>query len=113
MLIRFSICSLKGNMRKIYLFTFLYLLSFSITVAQNSGNNIFSGIQVHTINLKFDQQNYWDSLSIYYNQGNEQLSKATTIVNGKEFKEVCVRCAKLFSYASIKWAYQLTIFLWS
>ncbi len=63
----------------------------NLLFAQNPGDNIFAGIQVHTINIKFSQPNYWDSLLYYYNQGLEQYMPATVIVNGLQLDSVGVR----------------------
>lgn len=66
--------------------------------AQNPGDNIFSGVQVHTINLRFAQPGYWDSLTTYYNQGNEQYMAATAIVNGVLYDTIGVRLKGNSSY---------------
>ncbi len=65
-------------------------MTFSVS-AQNPGDNVFSGIQVHTINIKFSQPNYWDSLVYYYNQGLEQFIPATVILDGLQLDSVGVR----------------------
>ena len=59
--------------------------------SQNPGDSIFAGIQVHTINLRFPQARYWDSLTIYYNQGNEQYIVAQAIINGTVYDSIGVR----------------------
>ncbi|MBK9228866.1 MAG: hypothetical protein IPL67_17875 [Ignavibacteria bacterium] len=51
----------------------------------------FSTYKVHTINIRFSQPNYWDSLIYYYNQGLEQYMSATVIANGITFNNVGVR----------------------
>lgn len=55
------------------------------------GDSLFSGIQVHNINIRFSQPNYWDSLIYYYNQGLEHYMSATVIANGQTFNNVGVR----------------------
>ena len=55
------------------------------------GDSLFTGIQVHNINIRFSQTNYWDSLIFYYNQGLEQYISATVIANGQTFNNVGVR----------------------
>ncbi len=70
--------------------TFLFTLQ-QTALTQNPGDNIFAGIQVHTINIRFLQPNYWDSLTIYYYQGDEQYIPATVIVNGETYDSVGVR----------------------
>ena len=66
--------------------------------AQNPGDNVFGGIQVHTVNIRFPQKNYWDSLTIYYNQGNEQYIPATVVVDGVSYDSVGVRFKGNSSY---------------
>jgi hypothetical protein len=56
-----------------------------------AGDSVFSGIQIHTINISFSQSNYWDSLLFYYYQGLEQYISATVTVNGVTFNNVGVR----------------------
>ena len=41
-------------------------------IAQNPGDSVFAGVQVHSINIDFTIPNYWDSLLYYYEQGEEQ-----------------------------------------
>jgi hypothetical protein len=65
---------------------------------QNPGDNVFAGIQVHTINIRFPQQHYWDSLTIYYSQGNEQYIPATVIIDGTTCDSVGVRLKGNSSY---------------
>lgn len=88
-------------MKKLTLFLFLTFIIFLIPVisAQNAGDNVFAGLQVHTINLQFTQPNYWDSLVIYYNQGNEQYMVAAVTVNGVLIDSVGVRLKGNSSYS--------------
>lgn len=67
--------------------------------AQNPGDSIFAGTQIHTINLRFPQQRYWDSLTIYYNQGNEQYIAANAVINGVEYDSIGVRLKGNSSYS--------------
>ena len=67
--------------RPILFLSFLLTLLFLPASAQNPGDNIFAGIQVHTIKLTLTQTNYWDSLVYYYNQGLEQYMVASAVVN--------------------------------
>lgn len=82
-------------MKKYYLtlvaFSMLMLSFSKIANSQNSGNVVFAGTQVHTIDLQFPQTNYWDSLTIYYNQGNEQYLKAAIELNGVTVNDVGIR----------------------
>lgn len=56
-----------------------------------AGDSLFTGIQIHNINIIFQYPNYWDSLMIYYLQGDEQYIPATVIANGRTFNNVGVR----------------------
>lgn len=67
--------------------------------AQNPGDSLFAGVQVHTINLRFPQARYWDSLTIYYNQGNEQYIPAQAVVNGIVLDSIGVRLKGNSSYS--------------
>lgn len=67
--------------------------------AQNPGDSIFAGTQIHTINLRFPQQRYWDSLTIYYNQGNEQYIAANAVINGVGYDSIGVRLKGNSSYS--------------
>ncbi|MDZ7288394.1 MAG: CotH kinase family protein [candidate division KSB1 bacterium] len=70
---------------------FVVVMSMGLVQAQNPGDNIFSGIQVHTINIRFAQPNYWNSLTIYYNEGKERYIPATVIADGVTYDSVGVR----------------------
>jgi spore coat protein CotH len=67
--------------------------------AQNPGDSVFAGIQIHEINIHFYQQDYWDSLTIYYEQGNEQYIAATVILDGMTLDSVGVRLKGNSSYS--------------
>ncbi len=69
--------------------------------AQNPGDNLFSGIQIHTINIIFPQPDYWDSLTVYYNENNEQYIPATVVADGVVFDSVGVRFKGHASYTHI------------
>lgn len=60
-------------------------------LAQNPGDVVFAGTQVHIINIQFSQSNYWDSLVYYYNQGLEQYMSATVTLDGTTMQNVGVR----------------------
>ncbi len=77
----------------------LALLSFCTVTAQNPGDNIFAGTQVHTINIRFPQARYWDSLTFYYEQGDEQYIPATVIIDGVQYNNVGVRLKGNSSYS--------------
>jgi hypothetical protein len=76
----------------------LAALTTSIAAAQNAGDNIFSGIQVHTINISFTQPDYWDSLATYFAAGLEQYMAATVTINGVTYDSVGVRFKGNSSY---------------
>jgi hypothetical protein len=93
-----------------YLYLLLFTLLFQqISNAQNAGDNIFSGIQVHTINLKFSQANYWDSLVYYYNRGLEELMPISATVNGVAYTKIGVRLKgnSSFTYPGNKKSFKL------
>ncbi len=77
----------------------LTIIVTSYTVAQNPGDTFFSGIKVHTIKLQFDQINYWDSLTTYYDQGNEQYMVAKVTINGTVIENCGVRLKGNSSYS--------------
>jgi spore coat protein H len=66
--------------------------------AQNPGDNVFAGIKVHTINIRFSQPAYWDSLTAYYNAGLEQYMAATVILDSVQYDSVGVRFKGQSSY---------------
>lgn len=80
------------------LFSVAVLLTTPPAVAQNPGDNIFSGIQVHTINLRFAQPQYWDSLTTYYNEGKERYIVAQAVINGVVYDSIGVRLKGNSSY---------------
>jgi spore coat protein CotH len=53
---------------------------------------------VHQINLQFYFANYWDSLTIYYNQGNGRYIPAAATINGVVYDSVGVRFKGNSSY---------------
>ncbi|HCV42470.1 MAG TPA: hypothetical protein DGH68_03230 [Bacteroidetes bacterium] len=67
--------------------------------AQSPGDTVFAGIQVHNINIHFYYANYWDSLTIYYAQGNEQYIPATVIIDGTTIDSVGIRLKGNSSYS--------------
>ncbi len=81
--------------------TALVLLRATSALGQNPGDNIFAGIQVHTINIQFSQPNYWDSLTTYYNEQNEQYMAVTVIADGVTYDSVGVRFKGNASYTQI------------
>jgi len=82
------------SIAKIYL-----LFMYSFLFAQNSGDAVFSGIKVHTIKIQFDQTNYWDSLTTYYDQGNEQYIVAKITIDGTNIDSCGVRLKGNSSYS--------------
>lgn len=73
-----------------YALLFLILVCLSLQ-AQNAGDEIFAGTQVHTVKFQFKYPNYWDSLLYYYNLGTEQYIPAAVTINGALFDSVGVR----------------------
>lgn len=66
--------------------------------AQNPGDVVFAGNKVHSINLIFQQPNFWDSLTYYYSLGTEQYMMASAEVNGILIDSVGVRLKGNSSY---------------
>lgn len=104
----------KPLIKELYIRNYFCVLVFTlllprISSAQNAGDNIFSGIQVHTIKLKFTQANYWDSLVYYYNQGLEQLMPVSATVNGVEYAKIGARLKgnSSFTYPGNKKSFKL------
>ena len=59
--------------------------------AQNPDDKIFSGIQVHEININFSQPAYWDSLIYFFNRGDEHYIPARVTINGIVYDSIGVR----------------------
>lgn len=76
------------------------LFIFSVNAAaQNPGDSVFAGTQIHSININFSQPNYWDSLVYYYGQGNGQYMMAEVIINGVSLDSCGVRLKGNSSYS--------------
>ena len=71
----------------------------NLLIAQNSGDALFTAIKVHTIKLQFDQINYWDSLTTYYNQGNDKNIVVKATINGTVIDSCGVRLKGNSSYS--------------
>lgn len=78
--------------------TLLTIVFTSIGHAQNPGDNIFRGIRVYDIDIRFPQTSYWDSLTTYYDAGNEQYMSATVVIDGATYDSVGVRLKGNASY---------------
>ncbi|MEO8446459.1 MAG: CotH kinase family protein, partial [bacterium] len=78
-------------MNKIIILFFALLTFRSFEATAQSGDVVFDGLKVHTVNIQFSQTNYWDSLTIYYNQGLEQYLRAAVIINGVFYDSVGIR----------------------
>lgn len=75
-----------------YLFCFVFITLFTYSkCSANPGDAVFAGTQVHQVNLQFYYANYWDSLTIYYNQGNGKYIPAAATINGVLYDSVGVR----------------------
>jgi spore coat protein CotH len=68
-----------------------FFFTFQTTSAQHPGDRIFSGIQVHEINIRFSDADYWKRLSDDYNAGSNEYVMASVTVNGKLLDSVGVR----------------------
>lgn len=86
---------MKYLITAIIIFTFINVKTF----AQNPGDNVFSGIQIYTININFSQPDFWDSLTYYYEQGNEQYMSADVTINGTTISNCGVRLKGNSSYS--------------
>ena len=93
-----------------YLFFSFIFPSYSRSNINAEGDSLFAGIQVHTVNIRFSQANYWDSLIFYYNQGLEQYMSATVIANGITYNNVGVRLKgnSSFSHPNNKKSFRLS-----
>lgn len=67
-------------------------------LAASAGDVIFAGTQVHTINIQFSQEAWWDSLTIYYDEGLERFIPATVTFDGVAYDSVGVRLKGNASY---------------
>ena len=56
-------------MKKVIFYTLcsLFILNFSSLQAQTDGDELFDNAYLHEIRINFEQSNFWDSLSYYYN----------------------------------------------
>lgn len=77
----------------------LFVLFSARSFSQGPGDNVFSGLQVFDIKLYFNQPNFWDSLTTYYNQGNEQYLMAKVIINEITIDSIGVRLKGNSSYS--------------
>ncbi len=77
------------------LFSLLYICTI---FPQNAGDTMFTGIKVHTFNIKFSEPAYWDSLTAYYDAGLEQYLMATVYYDGVKYDSVGVRLKGNSSY---------------
>lgn len=84
--------------------------SYSRSNISAEGDSLFAGVKVHTVNIRFSQANYWDSLIFYYNQGLEQYMSATVIANGITYNNVGVRLKgnSSFSHPNNKKSFRLS-----
>ena len=93
-----------------YFFFSFFFPSYSRSNISAEGDSLFAGIHVHTVNIRFSQANYWDSLIFYYNQGLEQYMSATVIANGITYNNVGVRLKgnSSFSHPNNKKSFRLS-----
>jgi hypothetical protein len=75
----------------IFLFNIFTFFGTPKTSYAAAGDSVFAGIQVHNINIRFSQANYWDSLIFYYNEGLEHYISATIVLDNATFENVGVR----------------------
>jgi hypothetical protein len=92
------------------LFSILCGMSAQDGYAQKAGDGIFSGVQVHTINLRFPRADYWDSLLFYYNRGDEQCILAHAVIDGAAIDSIGVRFKgnSSFGYPNNKKSFRLS-----
>jgi len=90
---------IRNSLRSVLLLLPVLVFGAGSAAAQNPGDSVFAGTQVHTINLRFPQARYWDSLTIYYEQGEEQCIPATAIIDGVEYDSIGVRLKGNSSYS--------------
>lgn len=62
------------------------------------GDQLFAGRQVHAIEITFGQPAFWDSLTRFYDEGDERYLPATVTVNGVAYPDVGVRFKGNSSY---------------
>jgi len=82
-------------MKKILILAFAFS---TLVYSQKAGDNVFSGIQIHTIKLTFNQPHYWDSLTYYYNLGNSQYIAAKAVIDSVSYDSIGVRFQGNSSY---------------
>lgn len=80
-------------------FLFSFFLLTCLNFAQNAGDTVFTGTKVFDIDFVFSQPNFWDSLTIYYTQNNEQYIVGQVFINGILFDSVGVRLKGNSSYS--------------
>lgn len=90
------------NIRRIMLHALsgacVLLLLTQTGIAQNAGDNIFSGIQIHTVKLRFAIADWYDSLAYYYDQDEEQYIPVQLEANGTVYNNIGVRFKGNSSY---------------
>ncbi len=69
------------------------------TAAQNAGDALFSGIQIHTVHLRFSIPDWYDSLAFYYDEGDEQYIPVQLEANGTIYNNIGVRFKGNSSYS--------------
>lgn len=62
------------------------------------GDQLFAGRQVHAIEITFEQPAFWDSLTLFYDEGEERYLPAKVVVNGVTYDDVGVRFKGNSSY---------------
>lgn len=62
------------------------------------GDQLFAGRQVHAIGITFAEPAFWDSLTRFYDEGEERYLPATVVVNGVTYTDVGVRFKGNSSY---------------
>ncbi len=74
------------------------LICSNLAFGQHPGDAVFAGIQVHTVNLRFPQADYWQRLQFYYDQGDEQYIPAQAVIDNVTYDSIGVRLKGNSSY---------------
>lgn len=104
--------SMRTPIRPLSIFSLLFTGLFALPLsAQNPGDNIFEGIQVHTVKLTFPTANFWDSLTVLYYRGDEQCIVANAELDGVRMDSIGVRFKgnSSFTYPGVKKSLKLEL----
>ena len=88
-------------MKRLLLLSSCFLLTTRLLFSQNPGDNIFKSSNIHTINISITQQNWWDSLQYYFNDGGTQYMTCSVTFDSLQFDSVGIRLKGNSSYAHV------------